>query len=56
MSLQKHIDALNIKHAEIDANIAQEQLRPRPDTLKLQLLKRRKLRLKEELERHSVKH
>jgi len=56
MSLDKHFDALTIKHAEIDASIAQEQLRPNPDSMRLQRLKRRKLRLKEELARVSTHH
>lgn len=56
MSLDKHIAALATKHAEIDANIAHEASRPNPDTLRLQRLKRKKLRLKEEISRYRNMH
>lgn len=56
MSLQTHVDALNQKHAEIEDIIAREELRPQPDALRLMHLKKKKLRLKEELVRLSVRH
>lgn len=56
MSLDQHIAALVTKHAEVEAHIAREQHRPSPDTLRLQHLKRKKLRLKEELSRFTPKH
>ena len=44
-----HVDALTIKHADIDARLREEQARPAPDIAMVQLLKKRKLRLKEEI-------
>ncbi len=44
-----HISALQIKHADLDARISQENLRPHPDTATLARLKKEKLRLKEEI-------
>lgn len=44
-----HISALEAKHATLDRKIADEQARPSPDRLVLAELKRRKLRVKEEL-------
>ena len=45
-----HITALNAKHAQLEARITQENLRPHPDDQRLAQLKKEKLRLKEELE------
>ncbi|MCB2087387.1 MAG: DUF465 domain-containing protein [Sphingomonadaceae bacterium] len=47
-----HVSALQTKHAGIEAQIREEMNRPAPDTATIQELKRRKLRIKEELE-HS---
>lgn len=44
-----HISALEAKHASLDSRIAAEQARPAPDRLVIADLKRRKLRVKEEL-------
>ncbi len=44
-----HHQALEAKHASIDAQIADEQGRPAPDQGLIAELKRRKLRLKEEI-------
>lgn len=49
MSLQGRISELASRHRELDALIETEQKRPAIDTLKLAELKRRKLRIKEEL-------
>jgi hypothetical protein len=46
---QSHISALQAKHAGLDARIKAEISRPMPDTTLLATLKKRKLRLKEEL-------
>ncbi|HEY0418446.1 MAG TPA: YdcH family protein [Acetobacteraceae bacterium] len=51
MTLQSRIDSLKTRHASLDAQIADEDLRPRPDSATLSRLKLEKLRLKEELER-----
>ena len=44
-----HVSALQLKHAGIERQIADEMSRPVPDTSTIQLLKKRKLRIKEEL-------
>ncbi|UIJ47066.1 DUF465 domain-containing protein [Sphingomonas cannabina] len=44
-----HISALEAKHASLDRKIADEQARPLPDRMMIAELKRRKLRVKEEL-------
>jgi hypothetical protein len=43
--------ALEERHAALEARIADEDNRPRPDADQLTRLKREKLRLKEEMER-----
>lgn len=42
-----HISALAIKHADLDARIAEENHRPHPDTATLARLKKEKLKVKE---------
>lgn len=44
-----HISALEAKHATLDARIADEQGRPAPDHAVIADLKKRKLRVKEEI-------
>ena len=44
-----HVDALSTKHADIEARLREEQARPAPDVAMIQKLKKRKLRLKEEI-------
>ncbi|MEQ1498667.1 MAG: DUF465 domain-containing protein [Novosphingobium sp.] len=46
---QSHVSALQLKHAGIERRIAQEMSRPLPDLEAIQLLKRQKLRIKDEL-------
>ena len=46
-----HISALQLKHAGIERRIHEELSRPMPDDAMVQTLKKRKLRIKEELER-----
>jgi len=53
MNIDAHVETLNAKHAEIEKIIAREEHRPIPDTLRLGELKKRKLRLKEEMQRFS---
>lgn len=48
-----HVSALQAKHAGIDARIKAEISRPMPDTALLANLKKRKLRLKEEMSAHN---
>ena len=45
-----HYSALQLKHAGIERQIQEEMSRPMPDNAVLQTLKKRKLRIKEELE------
>ena len=49
---QSHVSALQFKHAGIERQIQQEMSRPLPDLAMIQSLKRRKLRIKEELSHH----
>lgn len=51
MGLESHIQELTDKHHKLDEQIHEEQLRPHPDDLMISELKKRKLRLKEEIER-----
>ena len=46
-----HVDALNTKHAGLDARLRDEMARPAPDAGLLQDIKRQKLRIKEEIAR-----
>ena len=51
MSLLAHIEELSDKHQAIHRQIEQEMSRPLVDSLKVSELKRRKLRLKEKIEK-----
>ena len=51
MSLQSRLESLKARHAELEARIAEEDQRPRPDDDVMGRLKREKLHLKEEMER-----
>ena len=51
MNLQARIETLKDRHANLDARLASEDKRPAPDGDTLALLKREKLRLKEEMAR-----
>lgn len=44
-----HVSALQLRHAGIERKIAEEMTRPVPDQTMIQSLKKRKLRIKEEL-------
>lgn len=44
-----HVDALKAKHAGLEARLHDEQTRPAPDIAMIQQIKRKKLRIKEEL-------
>lgn len=46
-----HVTALQSKHAILEQQLAQEMARPIPDDTRVMELKRRKLRIKEELSR-----
>jgi hypothetical protein len=51
MPERPRLRALEDRHAALEARIADEDNRPRPDADQLARLKREKLRLKEEMER-----
>ena len=51
MGLESHIQELADKHHKLDEQIHDELHRPLPDDLMVAELKKRKLRLKEEIER-----
>jgi hypothetical protein len=44
-----HVSALQLKHAGLEKQIQDEMSRPSPDLATIQTLKKRKLRIKEEL-------
>ena len=54
MRLDARIASLNNRHAALEAQISEEDHRPRPDAETLARLKREKLNLKEEMERLRV--
>ena len=49
MSLEERIDALKSKHQALEAAIEEENNRPHPDDLHVADLKKKKLRIKDEL-------
>jgi hypothetical protein len=49
---QSHVSALQLKHQGLEAKIQDELSRPSPDSAQLQILKKRKLKIKEELAHH----
>lgn len=49
MSLNEHVEALKSKHANLEHEIDEENLRPHPDENRLAILKREKLRIKDEI-------
>jgi hypothetical protein len=53
MNLQARLDTLKDRHASLEARLASEDRRPAPDSETLTMIKREKLRLKEEMARLS---
>ena len=51
MALASHLDTLKSKHEALKVKIKDEERRPSADRLEIATLKRRKLHLKEEIER-----
>jgi hypothetical protein len=51
MSLANHLDELQRRHGEIDRQIDEALLHPSVDDLEIATLKRRKLAIKDELEK-----
>ena len=56
MSQEARIESLKARHATLDAQIAAEDRRPRPDAENLNKLKLDKLHVKQEIERMRVGH
>ncbi|MGH6987893.1 MAG: YdcH family protein [Caulobacteraceae bacterium] len=54
MAIEARLRELGVRHRSLDAAIEQESRRPAADDLRLVELKRRKLKLKEEIERLKV--
>ncbi len=50
--VEAHMIALEAKHANLDKRLADETLRPQPDTYLIATLKKQKLRIKQELTTH----
>lgn len=46
-----HVDALQTKHAGLDARLRNELARPAPDATMIQDIKKQKLKIKEEISR-----
>lgn len=51
MVVEAHLDELTEKHRQLDLKIAEEMSRPYADDMKIQELKRQKLKLKDEIRR-----
>jgi hypothetical protein len=49
MMTSEHVAALKAKHADIEHRIDEEEHRPHPDDTRIAELKRKKLRLKDEM-------
>lgn len=53
--IEKHLAALKAKHAQLDAQLVEEEARPLPDTMRIQELKKQKLATKQEIEKIEKK-
>ena len=51
MPNESHIEQLSHKHASLEIAISQEKQRPIPDAIRITDLKRKKLRIKDEINR-----
>lgn len=51
--LAARIAAVRQRHRQVDESVRSEQIRPMPDASALQSLKRRRLQLKDELQRYE---
>ena len=58
MSIQTHLAELELRHRALESEIAEAQQHPSTDDLTIHELKRRKLHLKDEIERlrHCAVH
>ncbi|MEM7743397.1 MAG: DUF465 domain-containing protein [Pseudomonadota bacterium] len=53
MNVESHLDQLRTKHKGLEAAIREEERHPSADTLHVMALKKKKLHLKEQIERLS---
>lgn len=51
MSVQSHVEALTARHAALEQELHLEQTRPAPDLVRVSDIKRRKLEIKDEINR-----
>ena len=54
MSMASHVESLRRKHQKLEAEIVETERHPAADHIAIVALKREKLRVKEEIERHST--
>ncbi len=54
MNQEAHVESLKTKHANLDDQILSENQRPIPDSLRVSELKKRKLRIKDEIARLGI--
>ncbi|MEP1934106.1 MAG: DUF465 domain-containing protein [Roseibium sp.] len=54
MSMQSHLEELQRRHAEMERKIEDALLHPSTDSLNLADMKRKKLKLKDEIERIRI--
>lgn len=54
MSYQERLDALKARHQALESAIIEEKNHPQPDEARLHTLKKKKLRIKDEIAGHSA--
>ena len=54
MSVEEQVASLKARHAELEEALSQERARPLPDAATISDLKKRKLRIKDELAKLTV--
>ena len=54
MSMASHVESLRRKHRKLESEIEETERHPSADHVQIAALKREKLRVKDEIERHSA--
>jgi len=54
MSMASHVETLKRKHQKLESRIDETERHPGVDHIEIAALKREKLRLKDEIEKHSA--
>ncbi|MBM3491327.1 MAG: DUF465 domain-containing protein [Alphaproteobacteria bacterium] len=54
MSVEGSVDLLRSHHQDLEAELAEEMRRPHPDEARIAELKKKKLRLKDEIARRAI--